>query len=43
MAETTHVVRSMANRKEIGPDELPADLLKLILDDNDHDHDDTDL
>ena len=32
--EVEEAVRSMANRKAVGPDELPAELLKVLLDRN---------
>ena len=36
MSETKKTLRSMANGKAIGPDELPAELLKLGLSDSSH-------
>ena len=37
MNETKKALRSMANDKAMGPDELPAELLKLGLSDSSHD------
>ena len=34
--ETKHILKSMANGKAMGPDELPAELLKLGLSDSSH-------
>ncbi|CAN0457206.1 unnamed protein product, partial [Ascophyllum nodosum] len=36
VSETKKTLRSMANGKAMGPDELPAELLKLGLSDNSH-------
>ena len=36
MSETKKALRSMANGKAMGPDELPAELLKLGLSDSSH-------
>ena len=36
MSETKKALRSMANGKAMGPDELPAELLKLWLSDSSH-------
>lgn len=35
MAETAETVQSIAHRKTIGPDDFPAALVKLVLDNND--------
>lgn len=35
MTETANAVRSMADRKEVVPDEPPAENLKLTLDNHD--------
>ena len=36
VSETKNALRSMANRKAMGPDELPVELLKLGLSDSSH-------
>ena len=36
VSETKKALRSMVNGKAIGPDELPAELLKLVLSDSSH-------
>ena len=33
--ETADAIRSLSNGKAVGPDELPAELLKILLDGND--------
>ena len=32
------IMKSLSNRKAVGPDELPAELLKLALDRDHHGH-----
>ena len=32
--EVEEIIKSMSNRKSVGPDELPAELLKLALDED---------
>ena len=34
ISEAEKTIKSMSNRKAVGPDELPAELFKLILDED---------